>query len=258
MPENFLRDLLDSTRARVAEAKGVVSEDVLEQRIAAAEAPRGFARALVGDETTLIAEVKRATPSKGVLRDDLNAGALAEQYAAGGAAAISVLTEPERFLGSLEDLQAAHGAGLPVLRKDFVVDPFQVLESRAAGADAVLLIARITGDSLRSLVALTRSLGMDPLVEVFDETDVELALAADAVLVGINHRDLETFEVDPARTAKLAPLLPERVTVVALSGVSSRSEVVALASAGADSVLVGEALVTADDPAKKLEELRGV
>ena len=258
MPENFLRDLLASTRARVEEAKVVLTGDVLEQRIAAADAPRGFARSLRGPETTLVAEIKRATPSKGVLKDDLNAGQMAAAYARGGASAISVLTEPERFLGSLEDLSVAREAGLPVLRKDFIVDPFQILESRAASADAVLLIARIAGDSLPTLVSLTESLGMDALVEIFDKTDLDAALEADASLIGINHRDLETFEVDPGRTEQLAPSVPDTATLVALSGVSSRAEVVALAEAGAHSVLVGEALVTADDPVKKLEELRGL
>lgn len=258
MPENFLRDLLASTRARVEDTKQVLTEDLLEQRIAAAEEPRGFAASLKGPATTLIAEVKRATPSKGTLKADLNAGQLSAAYAAGGASAISVLTEPDRFLGSLDDLAAARGAGLPVLRKDFIVDPFQVLESRAANADAVLLIARITGDSLGTLVALTESLGMDALVEIFDETDLKVALDAGASLIGVNHRDLESFEVDPGRTEQLAPSIPTDATLVALSGVSTRPEVVALAEAGAHSVLVGEALVTADDPAKKLEELRGV
>lgn len=258
MSEDFLSRLLASTRARVDESKAVVTGDVLEQRIAAAEVPRGFARSLRAVHTTLIAEVKRATPSKGTLKEDLNVGALTAAYAAGGASAISVLTEPGSFLGSLEDLEVARTAGLPILRKDFVVDPFQIMESRAAGADAVLLIARIAGESLGSSVALTESLGMDALVEVFDEADVHRAVEAGARLVGINHRDLETFEVDPDRTARLVPLLPDDVTVVALSGVSSRAEVADLAAAGAHSVLVGEALVTADDPEEKLKELRGV
>lgn len=257
MPENFLRDLLESTRKRVEKTKETLTEDLLEQRVASAETPRGFAACLRGPATTLIAEVKRATPSKGTLKADLNAGQLSAAYAAGGASAISVLTEPESFLGSLEDLAAAREAGLPVLRKDFIVDEFQVLESRASDADAVLLIARITGDRLPTLVALTESLGMDALVEIFDENDLKAALDAGANLIGINHRDLETFEVDPGRTQRLAPSIPAEATVVALSGVSSRSEVVALADAGAHAVLVGEALVTSDDPVKKLEELRG-
>ena len=257
MSQNFLEGLLLSTQKRVEESKAVLTEDLLEARIAAAEAPRGFASKLRGSATTLVAEIKRATPSKGTLKADLNASELALAYARGGASAISVLTEPESFLGCLEDLAAARGAGLPVLRKDFIVDPVQVLESRAAHADAVLLIARIAAEGLPELVTLTESLGMDALVEIFDEADLRVALDAGAGLIGINHRDLETFEVDPGRTGRLAPLIPGDITVVALSGVSSRAEVVALADAGAHSVLVGEALVIHDDPATKLEELRG-
>lgn len=257
MPQNFLDELLGSTRTRVAEAAKVLTDDVLEQRIAAQEEPRGFHRSLAGPEVSFIAEVKRATPSKGRLTESFDVGKLAEAYAAGGAAAISVLTEPEHFLGSLDDLVTARRVGLPVLRKDFVLDPLQVLEARAAGADAVLLIARIIEGPLDSLVSLVHSLGMDALVEVFDEAEVGRALDAGAALVGINHRDLGTFEVDPHRTAKLAPMIPDGVTIVALSGVSARSEVLDLREAGAHAVLVGEALVTAHDPAAKLRELRG-
>jgi indole-3-glycerol phosphate synthase len=254
---SFLDELLASTRARVEEAKTKVTEDVLEQRVVSVTAPRPFADALRRSTTTIIAEIKRATPSKGPLDLDLDATALAQAYARGGAAAISVLTEPEFFKGSLEDLQAATRAGLPVLRKDFVLDPFQILEARAAGAASVLIIVRTVGAELRQLVATSVALGMHPLVEVYDETDLDRALEAGASVVGINHRDLETFEVDPERTAKLAPLIPDDVTVVALSGVSTRAEVEELTAAGAHSVLVGESLVTAPDPAAKLAELLG-
>ena len=257
MSATFLSDLLASTRARVDEATALVSEDVLEARIAAASPPRGFKASLEGPEVAVIAEIKRATPSKGPLAESLDAGKLAAAYAAGGAAAISVLTEPDRFKGSLEDLQAATGAGLPVLRKDFVIDPFQILEGRAAGADAILLIARIVPDTLDELFRLTEALGMDALVEVFDEDDARRAERAGATLVGINHRDLETFEVDQARTRKLAPSFDSAVTLVSLSGVSTRAEVESLAADGAAAVLVGEALVTAADPTLKLQELRG-
>jgi indole-3-glycerol phosphate synthase len=146
---------------------------------------------------------------------------------------------------------------IPVLRKDFILDPIQVYESRAAGADAVLLIVRILGDELRHLHSLVRSLGISALVEVHSETDLDRALDVGADLIGINHRDLVTFEVDPDRTRKLAPQLPGGVVLVALSGTTSRSEIESLAEAGADAVLVGEALVTADDPIAKLRELLG-
>jgi indole-3-glycerol phosphate synthase len=254
---SFLSELLDSTRSRVAEARTLVSDEVLEQRVAAAEAPRGFHAALQVPETAIVAEIKRATPSRGDLDLHLDARKLAAAYREGGAAAISVLTEPDRFKGSLDDLRAAGEAGLPVLRKDFVVDPWQVFEARAWGADAVILVVRINGDELETLVRTTASLGMDALVEVYDESDLARATDAGASLIGVNHRDLETFEVDPDRTEKLAGLVPPGATLVALSGVSTRAEVERLARAGADAVLVGESLVTSADPAAKLRELMG-
>jgi indole-3-glycerol phosphate synthase len=213
---------------------------------------------LTGPETNVIAEIKRASPSKGPLNENLDAAALARSYAAGGADAISVLTEPTGFKGSLDDMKASLGAGVPVLRKDFLLDPFQVLESRAEGADAVLLIVRVLGPDLGRLYAAATALGMDALVEVFDEADLERAVDVGAEVIGINHRDLETFEVDADRTAKLAPRIPEGVVVVGLSGVESRADVERLALDGAHAVLVGESLVTAADPAAKLRELRGV
>lgn len=254
---SFLADLLTSTRARVEAAKANVTEEVLEQRVAAAEAPRGFGAALRREEVTLVAEIKRATPSRGPLDLDLEARRTAIAYAEGGAAGISVLTEPDSFKGSLDDLAAARAPGLPVLRKDFIIDPFQVFEARAYGADAVLLIMRILDEEAHQLLKICTALGMDALVEVFDDRDLERAIAAGARLIGINHRDLETFEVDPARTAKLTPSIPGDVTVMSLSGVSTRREVEDLASAGAHSVLVGESIITAADPAAKIKELLG-
>ena len=254
---SYLEELLASTRARIEEARTKITEDALEQRMAAVARPCGFRAALEGDEVAVIAEIKRASPSKGPLGEGLDAAALARAYADGGAAAISVLTEPDRFAGSIEDLQAAIPAGLPVLRKDFILDPFQIHEARAFGADAVLLIVRAVGDQLGSLMSATTALGMDALVEVFDEADLDRAVDVGAELIGINHRDLETFEVDPERTAKLAPRIPEGTVIVGLSGVSTRADVEALASDGAHAVLVGEALVTASDPAAKVRELRG-
>jgi indole-3-glycerol phosphate synthase len=255
---SYLDDLLAATEARVAAAKAVVGEGALEQRVAGIGAPRGFTRAIASGDVSIIAEIKRATPRAGVLDLELEAGASAARYEAGGAAAISVLTEPDYFKGSIEDFRAARSASsLPVLRKDFVLDDYQVLESRAEGADAVLLIVRAVGDRLDALHASVVALGMDALVEVNGEDELDRALDAGATLIGVNHRDLETFEVDPELTAKLAPRLPEGVTLVALSGVSSRNEVVALSSAGADAILIGKSIVTAADPAAKIRELLG-
>lgn len=253
----FLDDLVAGAHARVAAGKQALSDDVLEQRLAAAAPARSLEAALAAPGMALIAEVKRASPLKGPLDLDLDAGRLARAYAEAGASAISVLTVPEGFNGSLEDMQAALDAGPPVLRKDFVVDPWQVMESRAAGADAVLLIVRVVGDALPALLGAARSLGMDALVEVHHEHELDDALAAGATLIGVNHRDLTTFEVDPERTAKLAPLVPHECTLVALSGVSTRREVEELEAAGASAVLVGESLVTAADPAQKVRELLG-
>lgn len=254
---SFLSELLAATRPRIEEARTYISEEVLEQRLATAGDPRGFASALKGEPVSLIAEIKRATPSKGDLDLGLDARKLAQAYADGGAAALSVLTEPDRFKGSLEDLAAARACGLPTLRKDFIVDPWQILESRAWGADAVLLIVRCIGERLEEFLKATSVLGMDALVEVFDENDVRLAVDAGATLIGVNHRDLETFEVDEHRTERLAPMIVDSATLIALSGVSTRSQVDALVAHGARAVLVGEALVTADDPALKIKELVG-
>ena len=254
---SFLSQLLDSTRARIEEARGKVTEDALEQRIASLPPALDLGAALAGEEISFIAEIKRATPSQGALDLDLDASRLAQAYVEGGASAISVLTEPDHFKGSLDDLLAARVAPVPLLRKDFVIDPFQLLEARAAGADSVLLIVRAVGHDLEALVAGSRALGMEPLVEVFHEDEVEQAAAAGAGVIGINHRDLETFEVDGRRTAKLAPLVPRGTVVVAASGVSTRAEVEELAEAGADAVLVGQSLVQSGDPVAKLRELRG-
>lgn len=254
---SFLDDLVKGARERVTAGKQVVTDDVLEQRLASAAPARSLEGALAGPGMSLIAEIKRASPLKGALNLDLDAARLASTYAEAGASAISVLTEPDGFKGSLDDMVATLGAGIPVLRKDFLVDPWQVMESRAAGADAILLIVRVVGDDLGPLLSASRALGMDALVEVHHESELDDALGAGATLIGVNHRDLTTFEVDPERTAKLAPLMPHECTVVALSGVSTRAEVEELEAAGASAVLVGESLVTSPDPAAKLRELLG-
>lgn len=254
---SFLQELLTATRARIAETKAKVTEDALEQRIASVEPPRDFAAALHSESIAIIAEIKRESPATGPLDVDLDAAKVARAFADGGAVAISVLTEPDRFKGSLEDLEAARTAALPVLRKDFILDEFQVMESRAWGSDSILLIVRALGEELGPLVQTSRALGMEPLVEIHDEAELERALGADARMIGVNHRNLDTFEVDPGRTAKLAPLVPEGKLVVSLSGVSSRADVQELAGAGAHAVLVGESLVTSADPAAKLRELLG-
>lgn len=197
----------------------------------------------------LIAEVKKASPSKGLLLADFDPARLATTYAANGAAAISVLTDAPFFQGSLDDLRAVRAAvDVPVLRKDFVIDACQVYEARAAGADAVLLIAAALDDrQMADLHALITELGMAALVEIHDESELERTLSLGASLLGINNRDLRSFNVDLNTTARLAALVPDDVTLVAESGIGSPADVRRMGELGAHAVLVGEALVTADD-----------
>jgi indole-3-glycerol phosphate synthase len=208
----------------------------------------------------VIAEIKRRSPSKGPLAPDLEPAMVAKAYAAGGAACLSVLTDAEFFGGSADDLaQARSAVDLPVLRKDFTVGPADVCDARLMGADAVLLIvAALAPGELGDLLRTARSLGLDALVEVHDEAEAEVALDAGAELIGVNQRDLVTFEVDTQRAVRVAGSLPDHVVRVAESGVRHRDDVTRLADAGFDAVLVGEALVTAPDPGAALAALMGV
>lgn len=231
--------------------------DEVQAAVATAPAPRNFAIALAAPGVRLIAEVKRASPSKGVFTDDLDPVALARIYREHGASAISVLTDERFFQGSLDDLRRVREAvDIPVLRKDFIIDPYQVLESRAAGADAVLLIVAILDDeTLAELQALAQILGMHALVEVHDEDELDRALAVDAPVIGINNRDLRDFTVDLGTTERLCQRLSSGTIVVAESGISTADDVRRLGDAGANAILVGEALVTAEDTAAKAREL---
>ncbi len=221
--------------------------------------PRGFSAALRDAHApAVIAEVKRSSPSSGRI-SEVDPGAQARAYESGGAAAVSVLTEPTRFDGSLADLRAVRLASrIPVLRKDFLVHPVQVIEARAAGADAVLLIAAALSQAeLAAMLGTATDLGLDALVETHTEGDLEKALAVDAPVVGVNARDLETLEVDRHRALRvLAQVPPERVAVLE-SGISTRDEVEAARRAGAGAVLVGEVLMRAADPAAAIRGLRG-
>ena len=206
----------------------------------------------------VIAEIKRASPSRGELSPDMDPARQARAYRDGGAAALSVLTEPRFFRGSAEDLSAAARAtDLPVLRKDFLVNPLQVTESVEMGADAVLLITEILpGEQLAEMLAAARAAGLDPLVEIHADEDLDRALEAGADLIGVNHRDLRTFEIDRARAERLAPRFPGGVVRVAESGVASPSDARRLSRAGYHAILVGEHLVRSADPARSLAELR--
>lgn len=224
------------------------------------ERPRSFRGALrQAGVVAVIAEVKRKSPSAGWIRRDLNPAGLASTYEHGGAAAVSVLTDEPNFGGSREDLEAVRGAvALPVLRKDFLLEPVQVYESRAMGADAVLLIVRILeGDRLGELIGLAEDLGMSALVEAHNESELERALAAGADLVGINNRDLARFETDLAIAERLTPAVSGDVVVVGESGIETSVDVDRLGAAGVDAVLVGESLVRADDPVAAVEALAG-
>jgi indole-3-glycerol phosphate synthase len=236
----------------------------LDQLVAEAERcvpTRGFKAALrAGPGTSVIAEVKRRSPSKGPLAPDLVPGVLAKAYAAAGASCLSVLTDQEFFGGSADDLAEARAAvDLPVLRKDFTVCAADVCAARLMGADAVLLIVgALSAGEVAEFLALARRLGLDALVEVHDQAEADIAVAAGADLIGVNQRDLVTFEVDTARAVRVVASLPDGVVRVAESGIRSHDDVRRLAGAGFDAILVGEALVTAPDPGAALAALRGI
>jgi len=232
-------------------------EDV-QVRATVAPPPHDFIAALRSTPgVTLIAEVKRASPSKGLLRPDLDPVNLATAYAANGATAISVLTDEKYFQGSLAYLaQIRQVLNLPLLRKDFIIHPYQVYEARAAGADALLLIATVlSDDDLAELLALTRALGMAALVEVHGGDELARVLPLKPRLVGVNNRDLRNFRVDLNTCLSLRPLVPAEICFVAESGIHTRADVARLAAAGVDAMLVGEALVVAPDIAAKVREL---
>jgi indole-3-glycerol phosphate synthase len=254
----FLTDVVERIRADLE--REPLDETALLSRAMAQPPPRDFLGA-VRDATApaIVAEVKRASPSAGVIHD-ADPGDRARAYELGGAAAISVLTEPRHFDGSLLDLQAARRAvALPVLRKDFMVHPSQIIEARAAGADAVLLIAAAVSEpELKGLVAAAADLGLAALVEAHGEEDLDRVLGTDAELVGVNARDLETLEVDPDRALELVRRVPPDRIAVAESAIRTREDVERALDAGAHAVLVGEALMRADDPVAKLGELRGI
>lgn len=253
----YLDRILAAHRAR-ANADRRDTSDLYEQA-RNADPARPFATGLrTGNGVSVIAEVKRASPSKGPLAPDLDPAALASAYERGGAAAVSVLTDSEFFSGSREDLRQARAAvELPVLRKDFTVTSADVLDARIMGADAVLLIAAaLSSSELAEFLAVAKSVGFEALVEVHDEDEAGLALEAGATLVGINQRDLVTFEVDTRRAVRVASVLPPGVVRVAESGITSAEDVQPLSEAGFDAILVGESLVRSSDPEAAVRALR--
>lgn len=257
----ILDEILEHKRAELAATRKSVPGDSVCAAARSAPAPRGFLRALEAAEPpAVIAEIKRQSPSKGLIREDFEPVEIARAYAQGGAAAISVLTDEHFFGGQLEFLRRVRAAvDLPLLRKDFVIDAYQIDEARAAGADAVLLIvAALDPSALGALHGHAIGLGLDVLVEVHDEPELEAALAIGARLVGVNNRDLRTFEVDLGVTERLAARLPRdgQVLLVAESGIFGPQDVARLTRAGARAHLVGESLMREFDVAKALEQLR--
>jgi indole-3-glycerol phosphate synthase len=255
--------ILQSTRAEVKRRKRELAPQVLEDRVLSARgvreiaAVRRFHGALTRPGIGVIAEFKRRSPSAGTLREDADVSEVVGAYERGGASAVSVLTEGPHFDGSLQDLRAARGAcALPILRKDFIVDPYQLLEARAAGADAVLLIvAALPMQELESLHDAARALGLDVLVEVHDREELRSALELGADLVGINNRDLRDFSVDVERTSRLMGEVLDGVTVVSESGIATAEQLRTLQQEGVHAVLVGESLMRSSDPEAGLRAL---
>jgi indole-3-glycerol phosphate synthase len=254
---SVLDEILDGVRADLADRQRRVSLDQLKEKTRRAPSPRDAMAALKAEGVTVIAEVKRASPSRGVMAAITDPAALAADYEAGGAKMISVVTEERRFGGSLADLDAVRKAvQVPILRKDFVVSSYQLWETRAYGADAVLLIvAALEQSALVSLVERALSIGLLPLVEVHAEPELDRALDAGATVIGVNARNLATLKVDRGIFGRIAPRISEGIVKIAESGVRDARDLLAYAAAGADAVLVGESLVTEKDPRGAVADL---
>jgi indole-3-glycerol phosphate synthase len=252
----FLTDVVERLRRDLQEHP--LDDIALMARVSAMSPAKDLEAALTAvDPPALIAEVKRASPSVGVIAEDVNPSVLARGYEAGGAAAISVLTEARHFQGSLADLQAVRSSvSIPVLRKDFLIHPSQVIEARASGADAVLLIvAALTDAQLRALLEAARDVGLATLVETHSDEDLRRAVESDARIIGVNARDLETFDMDVKGALERIGRIPDDRISVLESGISTRANVDAALEAGASAILVGEALMRADDPARAVRKL---
>ncbi len=257
---DILRQIVKVKSREVERLKRAVPAQELEARVERQGPPLNMAGALTGSEIRIIAEIKKRSPAKGDLRTDLDVAALAGDYIDGGAAAISVLTNADHFGGSVDDLATvagvAHGRQIPVLRKEFIFDSYQVIEARAYGADAILLIAAMLDpDELSGLKKLAEGMWMQALVEVHDEAELDVALEVGAEIIGINNRDLRTFVTDLATTERLAGRVPPGKLVVGESGIHGREDLDRIAAAGAHAALIGESLVVAADPVAKLRSL---
>ena len=257
---SVLDRIVDSTREELERRRREVPQAQLEQELARRGEDRPFSEAIARPGLSVIAEHKRSSPSAGPLRPQSSVTEIVQAFERGGASAVSVLTERDHFAGSLDDLREARRAsGLPILRKDFVIDPYQLYESAAAGADAILLIvAALDPAALESLHAQARSLDLDVLVEVHDPDELEVALEIEAEVIGINNRDLTDFSVDVQRTFELLSDIPAGKTVVSESGFSTRDELDDLERVGVDAVLVGEWLMRSPDVEAACRQLAGV
>ena len=253
----FLATIARHVREQVERRRHQLPVAALRERELFHAPARGFARAVSGERRRIIAEVKKASPSKGVIREDFDPVAIAREYASHGASAISVLTEEHFFQGSLHAVEQIRGAVTqPLLRKDFIIDSYQLWEAKSYGADAVLLIAALLDPArLRDLTAEATALSLDTLVEVHNQAELHGAIAAGAQVLGINNRDLKTFEVDLATTETLAPLIPQGMPAVCESGIDSLEQIRRVEQWGIHVFLIGEALMRAPRPGEKLQEL---
>ncbi len=257
---DILRKIVEVKRDRLILQKEALPMSGLLDLISEVEKPLNFVGRLMGERVRVIAEVKRASPSKGLFKENLDAGKLARTYAENGAAAVSVLTNEDYFKGSIEDMLDAHSAiyalGVPILRKEFIFDPYQIYEARAFGADAILLIvSMLDGEEIREFMEIARSLWMQCLVEVHDENELATALSCNPEIVGINNRDLHSFETTLEVTERIAPMIPFGTVSVSESGITGKNDLERVRSLGVSAVLVGESLVRSPDPGKALREL---
>lgn len=257
----ILKKILARKREEIAERSALVSIPQLIEQSALASAPRGFAAAIAAKiaagQSGVIAEIKKASPSKGVIREDFDPAAIAVSYEKGGACCLSVLTDVDFFQGADEYLKMARSAStLPVIRKDFIIDEYQIYEARAMGADCILLIvSALSEEQLNQLHDVARSLGMDVLIEVHDEAELDIALRLDNPMVGINNRNLHSFEVSLDNTYQLLDKIPENKIVITESGIHSPEDVAAMRQHQVNAFLVGEAFMRSEDPGERLAEM---
>ena len=256
----ILSKIIEEKRASIEKAKAALSQDDIKKRPRGSGRHRGFEKAISrAQHINLIAEIKKASPSKGLLRRDFEPARIASQYGIAGAAALSILTEEKFFLGSLDHVREVKKVTeLPILRKDFIVDPYQLYESSFYGADAVLLIADILSEEeLKHFYGISKKLGLDVVIEVHNEEDLKKALDVEARIIGINNRDLHTFNVDLGVTTRLIKAIPEDRIVISESGIKTHEDIMFLRSIGVKAVLIGEAFMVAGDIAAKAKELMG-